>query len=373
MSGEITNRKADHIRIALQEQVEVPLRHAGSGAPVGAWDRVRLVHQALPELNAADVDTRVEFLGKQLSMPLLIGSMTGGTQEAGEINQRLAAAAQATGVGMCLGSQRVMIEKPETTSTFAVRKVAPDVLLVANIGAVQLNYSVAPTDIRNMADAVDADAVVFHLNAAQEAVQPEGDTKFADLTAKMADAMPQIGKPCGVKEVGGGMSIGAVQHFAKLPLAFIESAGRGGTSWTKIEGMRAPGVTSEMGELFADWGVPTVTSLLACVRYGSSGVPVMASGGLRSGLDAARAIALGARVTAMALPMLKAAAHGTDAIIDVINRFRQTLATAMFLVGARTITDLQRVPVHVPADDMPEVYEGRIRASDAPTVRLATS
>ncbi|MGE3855022.1 MAG: type 2 isopentenyl-diphosphate Delta-isomerase [Planctomycetota bacterium] len=368
MTGEITQRKTQHIDIALNEPVEVPLRNAATGAAAGAFDRVRLVHQALPDINAADVDTRVEFLGKLLSMPLLIGSMTGGTDRAGEINQRLATAAQATGVGMCLGSQRVMIEKPQVTDTFAVRNVAPDILLVANIGAVQLNYGVTADHIRGIADSVQADAVVFHLNAAQEAVQPEGDTKFADLAHRMAEAMPAVGRPCGVKEVGGGMSIGAAQQFAQMPLAFIESAGRGGTSWTRIEGLRSPQANAALGELFADWGVPTVTSLLACVRYGG-GVPVVASGGLRSGLDAARAIALGARVTAMALPFLKAADRGVDAVIELIERFRHALATAMFLTGALNVAELQRVPVRVPAEDMPEVYEGRVAVRDAPLVR----
>jgi len=355
MEGEgITVRKAEHLRLAIDEDVEVPLGGAGT------FDAIRLVYQALPEVDLDAIDTSVELFGKRLAFPLMIGSMTGGTEEAGLINRRLAEAAARCGVGMFLGSQRVMLEKPETVSTFAVRDVAPDIPLVANIGAVQLNLGVSPADVRSLADRVGADAVVFHLNAAQEAVQEGGDTRFAGLTARLADAVEAVGLPCGVKEVGAGMSIDTVRRLAELKLAFIESAGRGGTSWTLIEGRRAATASGrDLGALFADWGIPSVTSLLACVEHGG-GIPVIASGGLRSGLDAARAIAAGASITAMALPLLRAAARSADAAVAELEAFKKALTTAMFLVGAPDIAALRRAPIRIDHRARPEVWEGRV-------------
>ncbi|TNF22273.1 MAG: type 2 isopentenyl-diphosphate Delta-isomerase [Deltaproteobacteria bacterium] len=353
----ITVRKAEHLRLAIEEDVEVPL---GGG---GAFDAVRLVYQALPEIDLDAIDPSVELFGKRLAFPLMIGSMTGGTEEAGVINRRLAEAAARCGVGMFLGSQRVMIERPETVATFAVRDVAPEIPLVANIGAVQLNYGVTPAHIRGIAEQVGADAVVFHLNAAQEAVQDGGDTRFAGLAQRLADATAELGAsglPCGVKEVGSGFSIDAVRRLAGMQLAFIESAGRGGTSWTLIEGRRAGSAGGRsLGALFADWGVPSVTSLLACVAHGG-GIPVIASGGLRSGLDAARAIAAGASVTAMALPLLRAAARSVDAVVAELEAFKRALVTAMFLVGAPDIAALRRAPIRIDHRARPEVWEGRV-------------
>jgi len=355
MNGEgITERKAEHLRLAIEEDVEVPLGAAGG------FDAIRLVYQALPELDLDSVDPSVVFLGKRLAFPLMIGSMTGGTEEAGLINRRLAAAAARCGVGMFLGSQRVMLERPETLATFAIREVAPEIPLVANIGAVQLNLGVTPADVRSIADRVGADAVVFHLNAAQEAVQTGGDTRFAGLTDRIGEAAVAVGLPCGVKEVGAGFSIDAVRRLAGLPLAFIESAGRGGTSWTLIEGRRAGTADGrQLGALFADWGIPSVTSLLACVEHGG-GTPVIASGGLRTGLDAARVIAAGASVTAMALPLLRAAARSVDDVVAELEAFRRALVTAMFLVGARDIAALGRTRVRIDRRVRPEVWEGRV-------------
>lgn len=360
MAGDddITERKADHLRLAIEDEVEVPLPRS-AGVAVGAFDAIRLIYRALPEVDLDAIDPSVTFLGKRLAFPLMIGSMTGGTEEAGRLNRRLARAAARCGVGMFLGSQRVMLERPETAATFAVRDVAPEIPLVANVGAVQLNLGVTPAAVRGLADRVGADAVVFHLNAAQEAVQPGGDTRFAGLTARLADAVDAVGLPCGVKEVGSGFGIDDARRLAELPLAFLESAGRGGTSWTLIEGKRAPTASGRtLGALFADWGVPSVTSLLACVRYGG-GAPVIASGGLRTGLDAARAIAAGASLAAMALPLLRAAAQSEDAVVAELEAFRQALVTAMFLVGARDIAELGRARIAIDPAASPEVWEGR--------------
>lgn len=360
MSDDIAGRKADHLRIALEQTVEVPI----TSTPASAFAAVSLTYQALPEIDRDAIDTRVQFLGKTLSMPLLVGSMTGGTDFAHTINCRLAEAAQHTGIGMCLGSQRAMLERPALGRTFAVRDVAPDILLVGNIGAVQLNLGVTSTQIRGLVDAVGADAVVLHLNAAQEAIQPGGDTQFHGLTEKIATAATAVGVPVGVKEVGSGFSSEAVKKLAGLPLAFIESAGRGGTSWTLIEGKRAETAAGQaLGALFADWGIPSVPSVLNCVRHGH-GIPVVASGGLRHGLDAAKALALGATVTAMALPLLRAAEESTEAVVRAIEFFRAALVTTMFLTGCQTLADLPRIRYRLDPTADPDVYEGTRRRDD---------
>lgn len=367
----IANRKDEHLRLALEDQVEVPLagtRAAAAGPGQSAWQAIRLVPRALPELALSEVDTSVSFLGKRLAMPLIIGSMTGGTELAGELNRRLARAAAEVGVGMGLGSQRVMRVRPEARATFAVRDAAPGLpLLIANFGAVQLNTpldagGVDADALHEIARAVEADALVLHLNAAQEAVQPEGDTDFrglADKIAAVARALGARGLPVGIKEVGQGLTTRDLALFEGAPLAFIESAGAGGTSWTLIEGKRAEDEAGRgLGALFADWGVPAVTSLLACVEAGR-GVPVIASGGMRSGLDMARALAAGASMTAMALPLLKAAAVSEERCVEVLRETQRALATAMFLVGARSIEALRRVPHVVDEASRPAVWEGR--------------
>jgi isopentenyl-diphosphate delta-isomerase len=335
------------------------------------------VPTALPELDLRDVDTRVTFLGKELAFPLIVGSMTGGTAEAGELNRRLALAATRCGIGMALGSQRVMLRDTSVRATFAMRDVAPGLpLLIANVGAVQLNpqrgqaMGLGSAELLGLARAVAADALVMHLNAAQEAVQTEGDTNFAGLAARMRDVAGELaaaGLPTGFKEVGAGFATRDLQRLASAdapapwPFAFVESAGQGGTSWTAIEGMRARDDAGRtLGALFANWGVPSPTSLLTCVRH-AGGRPVIASGGLRTALDAARALAAGAHVTAMALPLLKAAAEGVDQAADALWAFRDTLRTAMFLVGARTVDALRRAPIRVHPEADPDEWEGRRR------------
>lgn len=353
----ITNRKDDHLRLALHDQVEV-------ARPVG-WDGIRLMPRALPELALADIDPSVMFLGKRLAFPLIVGSMTGGTDLAGTLNRRLARAAARAGIGMGLGSQRVMLVRPESRATFCVKDEAPDLpLLIANVGAVQLNYGVGDGQLAELVHGVSADALVLHLNAAQEAVQPEGDTNFSGLVAAMRRVARAAAFPVGIKEVGQGLTRADVRALVandasgSNPFAFIESAGAGGTSWTLIEGKRAPDTSGQtLGALFADWGVPTVTSLLACVEAGA-GTPVIGSGGLRSGLDAARAIAAGASVTAMALPLLKAAAESEDKAYDAMMDFRRAFVTAMFLVGAKTVHALGRAPHRIERALTPANWEG---------------
>jgi len=352
MSENIETRKADHIRLACGEEVEAP------GTSEGAFDGVELTYQAFPELDRADIDTSVEFLGKNLRLPFLIGSMTGGTPEAHKINLRLAKAASECGVGMCLGSQRVMIEKPETEFSFKIREVAPDILLLANIGAVQLNLGVGAQQISSMVRSVGADGLIFHMNAAQEAMQTEGDTQFAGVLDALRAVISQLDIPCGVKEVGAGFSSRAAQSLSGLPLAFVESAGRGGTSWTLLEGLRASDPDAQrMGRLFANWGVPSVTSLINCVNA-CQATPVVASGGIRDGLDIARCIALGATLSASARPMILAAMDSVEAVVREIEFMEASLRNAMFLTGSKNLSALARASVRVRDSLLPKNYEG---------------
>ena len=331
MSDAIQKRKASHIEVCLEQEVERQ----------SPWDAVRLPHRALPEVDADAVDTRASFLGRPLRLPLLIGSMTGGTDAAGRLNRRLAEAAQRCGVGLCLGSQRVMIERPELADSFRVRPLAPDVPLIANLGAVQLKLGVSPAQARALVESVEADALVLHLNAAQEVVQEGGDTAFAGLHACLARAIPEIGAPCGVKEVGSGFAREDVALLSQLPLAFVESAGRGGTSWPLVEGLRGErAATRRLGAALADWGHSSVESLTHCVE-GLAGVTVIASGGIRSGVDAARAIALGADLVAIALPMLRAAAESAEAVETEIETFARELKAALFLAGCGSLRALR--------------------------------
>lgn len=328
-------RKSQHLAIARTSAVEPSLPGPGP------FDGIRLPHEALPEVDLDAVDPTTTLLGKRLVSPLLIGSMTGGTAEARTINQRLAEVAQAHGIGMGVGSQRAMVERPSLAYTFDVRSVAPDILLVANIGAVQLRRGVSPRQVEDAALCIGADAVVFHLNPAQEAVQPEGDTCFAGLADAIGDAVESIGLPCGVKEVGCGFSRRSVERLAGLHLAFLESAGAGGTSWPLIEGLRSTDpVSARLGSTFARWGIDSMESLANCVDYGR-GIPVIASGGVRTGLDAARAIAAGATAVAMALPFLRAASDGPAACELEVRCFERELRTAMFLVGATDVAQLR--------------------------------
>lgn len=324
------DRKAEHIEIALDEAMQVRRSY---------FDDWVFEHQALPEIDMAEIDTSVELLGKRLEAPLLISCMTGGTDEAARINRNLAAAAEATGIAVGVGSQRKALEDASQVPTFQVRDVAPTALLLGNLGAVQLNYGFDVEQCRAAVDMIDADALVFHLNALQEAIQPEGQTNFKDLLPGLAEVVPRLGVPIIAKEVGSGISGATGRALAEIGITVVDTAGVGGTSWARIEARRAG--DAEIGEMFADWGLPTPESIrqLAAVE----GLTVIGSGGLRSGIDAAKAIALGADVAGMAYPFLKVATQSPEAVVAKIERVRRELAIAMFCVGARTIRELQQV------------------------------
>ena len=333
-------RKADHIRINLEEDVR-------SGLTTGL-ERYHFIHQALPELDLAAVDTRVQWFGKTLAAPFLISSMTGGTEAAREINRTLAAAAQSAGIAMGLGSQRAAIENPELARTFQVRDVAPDLLLFANLGAVQLNYGYGVDQCRRAVDMLGADALILHLNAVQEAVQPEGDSNFSGLLKKI-EAVCRVLRPEGVpvigKEVGWGMSEQAARQLASAGVAAIDVAGAGGTSWSQVEMHRAKTESQKrVAAAFMEWGIPTADAIQN-VRRVTPHLPVIASGGLRDGVEAAKCIALGASLCGMASPFLKAAAVSLEATTEVIAELERELRIAMFAAGAGNIAQLQSTPL----------------------------
>ena len=330
---DIKSRKSDHINICLDDPVE-------SGERTG-FERWRLDYRALPEIALDDVDLSTTIAGKTLQAPLVIGAMTGGTDEAKEFNLRLASAAERHGVGFALGSGRIAIEKPELAPTFHVREVAPTALVFANLGAVQFNYGVTGEDATQLCRALEADVLNLHLNPLQEAIQPRGDTNFRDLAKRIEQACKSIPFPVFVKEVGAGIGRASAELLASLPIAGVETAGVGGTSWARVEAMRADSPAAKAAGLtLGGLGVPTAESIGHC-RKAFPKRTVIASGGIRTALDMAKSIALGADAVACALPFLKAAAEGDTALDTLIHEYTHTLKIAHFACGARTPAELR--------------------------------
>lgn len=327
-------RKADHIRINLEENVQFPTLTTG-------FERYRLVHQALPELDLEGIDTCVPLLGKTLRLPLLISSMTGGTDAARVINRNLAQGAQARGIAMGLGSQRTGIEQGETAGTFRVRDLAPDILLFANLGAIQLNYRYGVDECRRAVEMIEADALILHLNPLQEAVQSDGDWNWSGLLGKIEVVVRELGVPVVAKEVGWGISAATARRLRDVGVAALDVAGAGGTSWTEVEYHRATSdAFRNLARAFADWGIPTAESLVMA-REAAPGVPLIASGGMRTGIEAAKAVALGASAAGVASTFLKAAAVGPEEVIATIDQLAAELRVAMFCAGAGNISALR--------------------------------
>jgi isopentenyl-diphosphate delta-isomerase len=286
--------------------------------------------------------------------------MTGGTERARVVNERLARAAARVGVGMALGSQRAMIVRPELTPTYAVRTAAPQLpLLVGNVGAVQLNLGMGAAELTRAVDAVGADALNLHLNPLQEAIQPEGDTRFTGLTRRIAEVVPQLRVPVLVKEVGAGISGRTAAKLAELPLAGVEVAGVGGTSWARVESYRAPAASPQAaaGRALAGFGVTTADSIRICRRAMGERL-VVASGGIRGGLDVAVAVALGADVAALARPLLAAADQGEDEVVRALEAIVFELRAVCFCTGARDVRALRHVRVLRPGGSWAETGGG---------------
>ncbi len=329
------NRKLDHLRINLNEDVQ--FRETTNGL-----EKYRFVHQALPNLALEEINLAQNFFGKKLRSPLIISSMTGGAEEAERINKRLAAGAQATGIAMGLGSQRAGIEDESLARTFQVRDVAPDILLFANLGAIQLNYAYTIDHCRRAVEMIGADALILHLNAIQEAVQAGGNTNWKGLLKQIEKICRALEVPVIAKEVGFGISEQAARQLASAGVAAIDVAGAGGTSWTAVEAYRAPSsFLRELAKAFWDWGIPTAESLERAHR-GAQKLPLIASGGIRNGVEVAKCIALGASLVGLASPMLKLADQGVEFLIEGIKLINEELRTAMFGIGAQDLDALRK-------------------------------
>ena len=331
---QISSRKADHIRINLDEDVR-------SGLSSGL-ENYHFVHQALPELNLSDIDLGLNLFGRQLRAPILISSMTGGTEQSRQINHILAEAAQEAGIAMGLGSQRAAIENPNLADTFKVRHIAPDILLFANLGAVQLNYGYSIEQCQRAVDMIEADALILHLNPLQEAVQPEGDTRFSGLVIKIEAICEALSVPVVVKEVGWGFSEGAARMLAEAGVTAIDVAGAGGTSWTQVEMHRATSKEqARLAAAFLDWGIPTAQAIKN-VKSAAPDLEVFASGGLHDGIDIAKCIALGATIGGMASPFLKAANQSPAETTATIQLIKRQIEVAMFAAGIANLEQLHR-------------------------------
>jgi isopentenyl-diphosphate Delta-isomerase len=328
-------RKADHLRICLEDDVQ--FRNLTNGL-----DKYRFDHACLPELDFSEVDLSTKFLNKTLKAPILISSMTGGTEQAKKINYRLAIAAQKHGLAMGVGSQRIAVENPDTAHTFAVRSLAPDILLFANLGAVQLNYTYGVEQCLRVVEILKADALILHLNPLQECIQPNGDIKFKGLLAKIKQLCQQIDVPVIAKEVGNGISAKMAAKLIEAGIDVIDVAGAGGTSWAKVESARAGNnLQRRLGETFADWGISTADCIVD-VRKQYPELPLIASGGLRNGLEIAKAIALGADLGGLAFPFLQAASESETALDELIELLITEIKTVLFCTGNQNLSALKR-------------------------------
>lgn len=324
-------RKRRHVEICLEYPVAYQARSTG-------FERYDLPYLALPETDLARLDTRTPFLGASLAAPLLIGAMTGGAELSRIINRNLAVAAQRLGVGLMLGSQRVMLENPETLSSFAVRDLAPDVLLLGNLGVAQLKRGYGAADLERAVTAVGADGLALHTNPLQEALQQGGDTDFADLLARLEEIVPSLPFPVVLKEVGHGLSGAVARSVRSCGFAALDVAGAGGTSWARVEEFVAYGEIRHP-EL-AEWGLPTAEAL-GEVRAELPQMPLIASGGIRSGVDIAKALALGAQVCAVAHPLLEPATRSPEAVTAVIEKLLFELRVAMHGCGVGDLAGLR--------------------------------
>jgi isopentenyl-diphosphate delta-isomerase len=331
-------RKSLHLDICLEEDIASHL-DAGFGS-------VRLRHEALPECALEDVDTHVTFFGHRLAAPMLISSMTGGTERAKAINFNLAIAAERAGVALALGSQRAALEDPRLLATYRVRDAAPRVVLFANLGAVQLNYGVGVDAVRRIVDDIAADGLYLHLNPLQEALQRNGDTNFRDLLPKIGTICRALDVPVIVKSVGSGISVRTAGRLLDAGVSAIDVAGAGGTSWARVEGRRAEDPRREaLAETFAAWGYPTAEAT-AALRRAFPAATIIASGGVRSGLDVAKAIALGADLVGFGLPLLHAATRSADAVSEELDLYLSGLRIALFASGCRRPAELPQA-LHV--------------------------
>jgi isopentenyl-diphosphate delta-isomerase len=337
----IINRKVEHVEICLYNQVE--------NFTTNYFEYVKLIHQALPGFAFSDVDVSVEFLGKRMSAPIIITGMTGGTEELGKLNEIIAEVAEEIGIGMGVGSQRIAIEKKETSSTFAIaRKKAPTIPIIANLGAPQLVKGYGLKEIEEAIQMIEADAIAIHFNPAQEVFQPEGDTDYSyTILDNLVDISKSLNVPIIIKETGSGISVEVASLFYSKGFRYFDVSGQGGTSWIAVEmyrGLRRGNWKAESAKNFLDWGIPTAASIIE-TRIGAPDSVIIGSGGIRNGLDVIKALALGANIGGFALPALKAAIRGKESLRDFLKRTIFEIKTAMFLSGSKSIKDVYKSPI----------------------------
>ena len=339
MAEKTEKRKADHIKICLENKSQARKATAG-------FEDIRLIHRALPEVDKQKISLSTTFLGKKFSAPIIVGAMTGGTEEATQINASIAQAVEKLGLGMGVGSQRAAIEDQKLEKTYAVaRKKAPNAFLIANIGGVQLVHGYGIKEVKKVVEMIDADAVAVHLNALQEAVQPEGQTNFKGVLAKIGEIAGELDKPVIVKETGSGMSAEDAKALESAGVKAIDVGGVGGTSFAAVEYYRSKSESSFLGEAFWDWGIPTAVSLIETAQ--ATKLPVIASGGVRSGIDIAKALALNACLASISQPVLQAAVKGSEETEKLLSCLIEELRNVMFLVGAEKVDSLAKVPLVV--------------------------
>jgi isopentenyl-diphosphate delta-isomerase len=331
--NDIARRKNEHLELCARGDVE--------SRRSTLLDEVHLLHEALPELSAAEIDSSRELFGRRLAAPFVISGMTGGTDEAGRLNRALALAAHKLGLGLGVGSQRAMLADPSCADSFRVRDVAPDVLLLANLGAVQAREA-GVERVAGLVAAIRADALCVHLNAAQELVQDEGDRDFRGCFATLRRLAHELPVPLIVKETGCGFAPATLARLRDAGVRVVDVSGAGGTSWPGVEGLRGSRRQRALGAELREWGIPTAAALVYARR---AGLAAIASGGVRSARDALGALALGATAVALALPFLRAyAERGAQGVLETAEDLCEGLRALMLLSGARRLDDLALVP-----------------------------
>jgi isopentenyl-diphosphate delta-isomerase len=335
------DRKLDHIRICLEREVE-------SSIPTG-FDDITLVHNAVPEINLDDVDIQTTFLGHRLRAPLIVTAMTGGHPEALPINKHIAQAVEALGLAMGVGSQRAAIEDASLADSFTVtREYAPTAFLIGNIGAPQLSLGWGVDEVETAIEMINADALAIHFNATQEAVQPEGEATFAGVLQALKQLTAKVPTPLIAKETGAGLNKNTAKALENTGIKALDVAGLGGTSWPAVEVERAKPentVKATLGRWFTDWGIPTAAATFEVAYYVKKRIPVIASGGIRTGIDVAKALAIGADCAGVALPVLSPALLDSKAVQIFLESLIQGLKAAMFLVGASNLEELSQAPL----------------------------
>lgn len=312
------------------------------------FEDTSFIHRALPEIDREKIDLTTRVFGHKFAAPLLVGAITGGTQMATKINATIAEAVEQLGLGMGVGSQRAALEDKKVEETFAIaRKKAPKAFLIANIGGVQLKNGYGVQEIQKVVDMIDADAVAIHLNALQETAQPEGQTNFSNVLQKIREVAKEIDKPVIAKETGAGIAFEEARRLEAANVKGIDVSGAGGTSFAAVEYYRAKeredNVQRRLGDVFWDWGIPTAASIVEAAQ--ATYVPIIGSGGIRSGVDVAKALALGASLASFSQPILRSAVKGVKETFRTLSILIDELRNVMFLVGADSVQTLRKTPI----------------------------